>query len=123
MSIEALLTSLKESIDRNTEALLKAGSSAGASDSVSDKPTKATPKEKPAKEDAPKVTQEEMNAALIKLKDDFGMPEAKKIIQEHGGCEKMAEIKPAKYKAVYDAAVKKHAELSEGGSAGDDDTM
>jgi len=49
------------------------------------------------------------------------MEHAKAIISGEGKAAKMAEIKPAQYQAVYDAAVKKHAELSEGGSGGGDD--
>ncbi len=122
MSIETLLSELKESIDRNTEALMKAGGTVAAA--ASDKPSGRGRGAKAEKEaEAPKITQEQVNAALIKLKDDFGMPEAKKVITEVGGVEKMAEIKPAKYQAVYDAAVARHAELTEGGGAGGEDEM
>lgn len=122
MSIETLLTELKEALDRNTAALEKAaGAAPAAAATTADAPASTGKRGRPAaaKDDTPKVTQEQVNAALIKLKDDFGMPEAKKIIVEFGKCEKMAEIKPAQYQAVLNAAVEKHAELSEGGS--DDD--
>lgn len=117
MSIEALLTSLKESIDRNTAALEKVGiaAPAAANNEGGKKAGKGA-----SKTEEPKVTQEQVNAALIKIKDDFGMEHAKTVIKEYGKCDKMAEIKPAQYQAVYDAAVAKHAELS-GGAGGEDD--
>lgn len=126
MSIEALITGLKESIDRNTEALLKMSGSASSASApaATEKPAATKGKGKPAAKDEDKVTQEQMNAALVKLKDDFSMDEAKAVITEHGaGAKKMVEVKPAQYKAVYDAAVARHAELSEGGSGDDDDDM
>jgi len=116
MSIEALLTSLKESIDRNTEALKAV--QGGTTSTATEKSTKTTKTTKTEKTDEPKVTQDQMNAALVKIKDDFGMDEAKAIISEFGKVAKMSEIKPAQFQAVYDAAVAKHAELSNGG--GDD---
>lgn len=128
MSIETLLSELKESIDRNTEALLKGASAVGTatgnasetkSDAKADKPAKGKTEKK---EEGPKITQEQMNAALIKIKDHFGMEHAKGIITEVGKAAKMADIKPAQYQAVYDAAVAKHAELTaeaEGGESED----
>lgn len=135
MSIENLLTSLKESLDRNTEALTKlAASGAGVvvdagekAKPAADKPAKAEKAkpaaEKPAKEEAPKVTQEQMQAALIKIKDDFGMDHAKAIIKEAGNADKMGDIKPAQYQAVYDAAIARHAELTAEANGADDDSL
>lgn len=114
MSIEALLTSLKESIDRNTAALEKAGGSASTTTPVANGEGGKKAGKGASKTEEPKVTQEQVNAALIKIKDDFGMEHAKTVIKEYGKCDKMAEIKPAQYQAVYDAAVAKHAELSGG---------
>lgn len=125
MSIEALLSELKASIDRNTEALL-ASAGKGEVGSVSDKTEKVEKAEKTTKTktekkaDEPKITQEQVNGALIKIKDDFGMEHAKAIIKEVGKADKMNDIKPAQYQAVYDAAVAKHAELSAGGEEEDD---
>ena len=114
MSIEKHLTDLKEALDRNTDALLKAGNTAAPA--AETKTTKGAGKA-PAAE---KITQEQVNAALIKIKDDFGMEEAKGVIKSHGKVEKMSEIKPAQYQAVFDAAIARHAELTEGGGAGDE---
>ena len=122
MSIEALLTALKESIDANTEALNRAAAApAAAKEAAAENPAKG--RGRPAKEAAaetPKITQDMVNAALIKIKDTHGMPAAKAIIVEYAGCEKMAEIKPAKFQAVYDAAVAKFEELNAGGAADDE---
>jgi len=111
MSIEALMTELRDALNANTEALLKSGGTSAAATDKAD--TKPAGKGK-AKDDTPKITQEQVNAALIKIKDDFGMDKAKEVIKEFGKVDKMAEIKPAQYQAVYDAAIAKHAELSEG---------
>ena len=122
MSIEALLTSLKESIDRNTAALEKA---AGAAPSAAaEKPAAKGKAAAEKKADEQKVTQEQVNAALIKIKDAFGMPEAKTVIKEFGLVDKMADIKPAQFKAVLDGAVAKYDELTaaaEGGEEKGDD--
>lgn len=118
MSIDKKIDDLIEALDRNTAALSKAG---GQTASAPAETTTATrTKKAAAKDEVAKITQEMVNSALIKIKDDFGMPEAKAVIQEHGKCEKMAEIKPAQYTAVYEAAVVRHAELSDGG---EDDSM
>ena len=124
MSVDAKIDALIAALNANTEALKAAGTGTAATASAEKSETK--PKGKGAaatKEDAPKITQDQVNAALIKIKDDFGMDEAKKVIKEFGKVDKMAEIKPAQYQAVYDAAVAKHAELSEGGAGGSDDDM
>ena len=119
--IEKLIESLIASLDANTEAL-KAGvsgqgqtTSAPAATEKSTKTEKADKTETKKKSDEPKITQDQVNAALVKIKDDFGMDEAKKIISEVGKVSKMGEIKPAQYQAVFDAAVARHAELSGGG--------
>ena len=128
MSIETLLSELKASVDRNTEALLslaKGGSAAPAATTEKKETVKTEKKEttKTEKKEEAKLTQDQVNAALIKLKDKFGMEHAKAIISEQGKAAKMAEIKPAQFQAVYDAAVAKYEELEKGGNqdeAGDD---
>lgn len=127
MSIETLLSELKASVDRNTEALLALakGGSAPAATTEKKETVKTEKKEttKTEKKEEAKLTQDQVNAALIKLKDKFGMEHAKAIISEQGKAAKMAEIKPAQFQAVYDAAVAKYEELENGGKqeeAGDD---
>lgn len=125
MSIEALLTSLKESVDRNTEALNALAASGGKpaaaeTTSSSGKTGKAakvgkTEAAETAAATGPKHTKEEVDAALIKIKDDFDLSHAKAIIKEVAKVDKMGDIPADKYDAVYDAAVAKHAELSAAG--------
>ena len=103
-----------------------AGAPAGkpaASDTKVDKGT-TKPENKKAetkKEEAakPKHTRDEVNAALVKLKDDCGGDVAKAIIKDVGGVNKMADIPDDKLDAVFKAAEDKHAEMVNDG--GDDD--
>lgn len=120
MSIDKAVAELTAALDRNTAALLAAAASAGAASAAgaADKPAKPAKADKPAKSS---VTQEQMQAAVIKIKDEFGLDEAKKIIKEAGKCDKMGEIKEANYQAVHDAAVKRYEELSSGNTGGGDD--
>ena len=132
MSIEQLLADLKEAVEKNTAALerLSVGGASGSTTTTSapaaaDEPAKRTrtkpaADKEPAADKKPEVTQEQMQAALIKIKDDFGMDKAKEVIKEAGGVDKMGDIKPAKYAAVFEAAVAKHAELSGGDEDGGD---
>lgn len=112
MSIDKQIEGLIAALNANTEALKAA---AGAKPAAStEKPAKPAA-EKPAKAAAakPTHTQAEMNGALIKLKDDFGMDKAKEVLKAHG-YEKMADVKEADFDKVFDAAEAKHIELSEG---------
>lgn len=111
MNIEALIAALIAALTANTEALNKAAGAAPAA--TTEKPKAVKGKTETAAKDEPKVTQDMVNAALVKIKDDFGMEHARPIITEFGKCARMSEIKPAQYQAVFDAAVAKHAELSE----------
>jgi len=120
MSIDAQIAALIAALNANTEALLKSGGTTAAATDKAD--AKPAGKGK-AKDDTPKITQEQVNAALIKIKDDFGMEHAKAVIKEFGKVDKMAEIKPAQFQAVFDAAVAKHAELTEAGSGDGDGDM
>lgn len=119
MSIDAAILALTAALNANTAALEKA---AGATTSAAEKPAagkgKATAETKKA--DEPKVTQEQVNAALIKIKDAFGMPEAKTVIKEFGLVDKMADIKPAQFKAVLEGAIAKFDELTAAAEGGDD---
>lgn len=118
MSVDKKIDELIAALDRNTAALTAAGTSAGSTSTAAATTGKAKKEEK---KEEPKITQEQVNAALIKIKDDFSMDEAKAIIKSAGKVDKMADIKPANYQAVYDAAVARHAELTEAGSGGNDD--
>lgn len=114
--IEEKLDALTAALTANTAALLKAGGGTAAAGTT----TGGGKGKGGGKAADPKVNQDQMNAALIKLKDKFGMDEAKAIIKEHGKVDKMGEIKPAQYEAVYTAAVARYEELESGGSSEDD---
>lgn len=113
MSIEKALEDLKAAIDANTAALLKV-----TGETISSPPETA---EKPAAEGKrgpgrpPKADKEEtkkpsgvdrsaMQAALNEVKEAKGVAEAKRLIKEEGGVDKMADIPDGKVQAVYDAA-------------------
>jgi len=68
----------------------------------------------------PKVTKEQMQAALTEVKDTLGVPDAKALITEVGGVKKMDDIPEDKFEAVLKAAQEKLAEAEAGG--GDDDS-
>ena len=65
------------------------------------------------------VTQAQMQAALQEVKEKFGVPEAKAIINDAGGVKKMDEIAEDKYEAVFKACQDKLNEEADEGS--DDD--
>jgi len=121
MSIDTAIAALTAALLANTAALEKAGGAAPYA-AAAEKPATKGKATAEKKVDEPKITQEQVNAALIKIKDDFGMPAAKEVIKDFGKVDKMSEIKPAQFQAVFDAAVAKHAELSAAGEEekGDD---
>lgn len=118
MSIETKIDELIAALNANTAAVLgNAGSTATAAPAA-----EATEKAKPGrpKKDAaetpakPKVSQEEMVAALELVKEKINLDAAKKLITEVGGVSKRAEIPADKYEAVYEAAKKAVEEAEEG---------
>lgn len=127
MSIEKLLQEHIEALNANTaalEALVKQGGGATSSkktektEESTGKTSKAGKSDKSSKSAAP--TQDEMTAALLKLKDDYGIEHAKKIMKKHGFV-KMAEITEDKYAAVLKDAVKAHEALESAGDGEGDD--
>lgn len=118
MSIDQAIAALTAALNANTAALEK---SAGAAPDAAEKPAAGKGKgaAETKKADGPKVTQEQVNAALIKIKDAFGMPEAKTVIKEFGLVDKMADIKPAQFKAVLEGAIAKFDELTAAAEGGD----
>ena len=83
------------------------------------KPDTKKPETKKEETAKPKHSRDEVNAALVKLKDDCGGDVAKAIIKDVGGVNKMADIPDDKLDAVFKAAEDKHAEMVN--DAGDDD--
>lgn len=122
MSIDQAIAALTAALNANTAALTAAAASgANISTGAETKPAgKGRAGAETKKTDEPKVTQEQVNAALIKIKDSFGMPEAKTVIKEFGLVDKMADIKPAQFKAVLEGAIAKFDELTAAAEGGDD---
>lgn len=128
MSLEEALTANTAALaqfNANFDAFLKAtkGGAAPASTTASaDAPAEAKrgPGRPKKEEAAPKVSFDEMKAAILKVKDAKGKEAAEKIIKDVGGAAKMAEIKPEKFAAVLAAseAALTEPEADEGG--GDD---
>ena len=109
MSIEQALADLTAAVKENTAALKAGGGAATSTTSTTDKATKGgKTKETPAATGyTAKHTKDEMIAALTDLKEKKGLPEAKKIIKDVGGKDKMQEIEGAEtIDKVYDAAKK-----------------
>lgn len=125
-SIVKHLARIANSLEVIEGAARGAGAPAGkpaASDAKVDKGTTKPETKKPdaKKEETakPKHSRDEVNAALVKLKDDCGGDVAKAIIKDVGGVNKMADIPDDKLDAVFKAAEDKHAEMVNDG--GDDD--
>lgn len=94
MSLEKAIADLTVALQENTAALKAGGKTGGASGST------------PKKDTAPKRSLEEMKGALSALKAKHGADAAKKVINDAGKVEKLAEIAEENYGAVYDAAKK-----------------
>lgn len=133
MTIEALLKEHIDALNANTEAL-KSFSATGAAPAPAEasaekaKPEAAAAKTTRTRATAAKKatgkTVEEASAALVKLKDEFGIEHAKSVLKE-SGFSKMAELTPEKADAVFKSAEAKYAELQENDGEeeeeGDDD--
>lgn len=122
MSLEQKIEALTAAIEANTAALQAAGGSASTAktETTTGKPGRP-PKDKGEGDTGsskPKFTREQVNAALVKIKDANGAEAAKKIIADVAGVAKMADIKDSKFEAVIEAC-----EKALGGDAGDDDNL
>ncbi len=116
-TLEELLSGLTAAMEANTAALLGAGTNVGAG--VGDKPAKtAKPKPAAAAKATSQYTADQVRDTLIKVKSEIGEDEAKRIITEVGGCEKLAQLvaDPSKFDAVMEAA---ETAISGGGDDGD----
>lgn len=116
MSLEQELQANTAAIEALTAALKGAGTAPADKPAAAPKTEKAAPKGKAKKSEH---TLEEAQKALIKIKDDFDMKHAKDVLGEFG-IDKMANIPEDKIDAIYDAAIAKHAELSDEGGGGSD---
>lgn len=112
MSIEALLSELTAAINANTAALLASGKgpSAPAGETKADAGTKKTTTKKT--DTKPAVTFDQVSAAITKVKEEFGVPEAKKILIDNGvATGKLADVKEDQYAAMLAAADTRYTEL------------
>lgn len=117
MAIEELLTSLIAAVEANTAAILGQGANVGAAPAASETKPKAT-RTKAADKATSKFTADQVRDTLIKVKSEVGEDEAKRIISEVGGYEKLAQLvaDPGKFDAVMEAA---EEALAGGGDDGD----
>ena len=108
MSIEDAILKLAAALEANTAAVLASGGTA-ASAPAAEKTTKTKAKaEAPAAAPAaPKVTRDEVNAALEQVKEKFGVEEAKAIISGAGKAPKRADIAEDNFAAVIAACAAK----------------
>lgn len=129
MSIEKLIEANTAAMIALTAALTAAGTVTAASTGTASTGDTAASTDKPAggkgkggkAPAAPKVTVEEMQAAVNEVKEKFGTTEAKEIIKSAGGVAKMADIPEAKIEAVFKAAKAKLEETGDDDQGGDDD--
>jgi hypothetical protein len=91
MPLEDTLDRLIGALNANTEAHGGKPSARPNAAAVAGKPPGALP---------PKVTMEQVKAAVMALKDAMGRPAALKVIKDAGGAAELNAIKPAKYAAV-----------------------
>lgn len=99
MSLEQALAANTAAVEALTAALKAGGGTAGA---AAGKTT--TTKTKTETKVTPKNSREEMQALLKKVKEEKSADDAKAIIKDVGGVEKMADIPEDKIDAVFDAA-------------------
>jgi hypothetical protein len=110
IDIQALI----DALDRNTAAHLGKAAATTAPAGEATKPAAGAAKagtKAPAAAKGPKVTFDQVSAALMKIKDDFGFPEAKTIITSFGA-DKMSELKESDYTKILPVAEARYEELS-----------
>lgn len=122
--IEQLIKDLIEALNANTAALAGGSPTTTSIATTVEKPAskgKSTKGKAEAEADAkPEHTQEEVTAALVKIKDDFGIGSAREILKKWR-YEKMGDIKPEHFDAIFAEAEKLHAGLTAEADAGEDD--
>ena len=107
MSIEDAILKLAAALEANTAAVLASGGTAAAAPAA-EKTTKGKKADAPAPAPAaPKVTRDEVNAALEQVKEKFGVEEAKAIISGAGKAPKRADIAEDNFAAVIAACAAK----------------
>lgn len=121
--MEQLIKDLIAALNANTAAV--SGGVATTSDKAETTTTAAKGKGKKAdttEAAKPEHSQEEVTAALVKIKDDFGIEHARAVMKKHK-YDKMGDIKPEHFDAIFNEAEKLHAELTEEADAGEGDGL
>lgn len=118
------LNKLLEALIANTAALTAhtaalGGAAAGTKPAAAAAASTAKPGAKPAAKKG--ATKEQMTTALNELKEKFGADEAKTIIKDVGGVEKLGQMPDDKVDEVCKAAVARLAELEAAPAAGAED--
>lgn len=129
MSIELYLSELTQALTANTAAingLLASGTAvpSAKTETSTEKPLKAAKgkavekaeavtevKPEPEVKKGPVHTQAEVTTAIVKLKDTFGLPEAKKFVEALGFA-KMSEITEDKFDEAFALAESRFDELT-----------
>lgn len=122
MSLETAIAALTAAVEANTAAVLGAGANVGGGAAADAEPEKPKPaSRKKADKATSKFTADQVRDTLIKVKSEVGEDEAKRIITEVGGYEKLAQLvaDPSKFEAVMEAC---EAALSGEDTGGDDDS-
>lgn len=112
MSIEDAILKLAAALEANTAAVLASGGTAAAP--TADKAAEKTTGKGKGKADAPaaapaapKITRDEVNAALEQVREKFGVEVAKAIISGAGKAPKRADIAEENFAAVMAACAEK----------------
>lgn len=105
-SIEELLSGLTAAIEANTAAILGSGTNVAAAPAKAEAKASKPAGKKAADKPASKFTADQVRDTLIKVKSEVGEDEAKRIISEVGGYEKLAQLvaDPSKFDSVMEAA-------------------
>lgn len=127
MSLEQKIEVLTAAIEANTAALLAAAGGEAAEKPAATKPaagkTGGAKSGAAGKTTAKKVSADEARAVLVKIKDEFDIAEARKVLEKHS-LAKMAEVSDENAAAVLADATKHLEALRNGGGdeeeAGDD---
>lgn len=114
MSLEQKIEELIEALDRNTAAHAGASGSEGTSSGKGG--GKSTPAaDKGGASGKSKVTAEQVKAMAVRIKDEFGTADAKKLIKTAGKADQLADIDPKNYQAFVNAGQKLLDAKEEGG--------
>lgn len=125
MSFDAKIDELIAALDRTTAALEAMAAGGGGSTKTEGTSGKAGASGKAggASGKGKKVTEEDVKAMAVALKDKFGTAEAKKIIKSAGKANQLADIEEANYAAFVKAGQAKLDEADEAGEGGEEDGL